>query len=82
VFDDAFPGMTLHEVLEEGGGQLDALGRHTVAALLSAASAEVDYDLTVEQVIAAFNAVFPGSDSEYEAQKNIFANLNEQGCPL
>ena len=37
-FDDAFPGMTLLEVLSQGGGGLNALGRHTVAALLNAAS--------------------------------------------
>ncbi|MDH3224417.1 MAG: hypothetical protein OEO23_11935, partial [Gemmatimonadota bacterium] len=38
AFEDAFPGMTLLEVLKQGGGGLKALGRHTVAALLNAAS--------------------------------------------
>jgi hypothetical protein len=80
VFDDAFPGMTLLEVLQQGGGGLKALGRHTVAALLSSASSGVDYDLSTAQVISAFNAVFPGGD--YEGQKDIFAGFNEQGCPL
>lgn len=45
-FDDAFPGMTLLEVLKQGGGGLKALGRHTVAALLNTASDGVAYDLT------------------------------------
>jgi hypothetical protein len=80
VFEDAFPGMTLLQVLAQGGGGLTALGRHTVAALLNTASEGVDYDLSTAQVIADFNAVFPGGD--YEGQKNIFAGLNEQGCPL
>jgi hypothetical protein len=80
VFEDAFPGKTLLEVLNLGGGGLNALGRHTVAALLNAASSGVDYDLTTAQVIAGFNGVFPGGD--YEGQKNIFEGFNQQGCPL
>jgi hypothetical protein len=80
VFDNAFPGKTLLQVLENGGGGLDALGRHTVAALLNSASNGVNYGLTPAQVIAAFNAVFPGGN--YEGQKNIFAALNERNCPL
>lgn len=80
VFENAFPGKTLLQVLETGGGGLEALGRHTVAALLNAASPGVSSDLTVSQVIAKFNAVFPGGN--YEALKNEFAGFNEQGCPL
>jgi hypothetical protein len=80
VFENAFPGMTLVEVASTGGGGLEALGRHTVAALLNAASSGVDYDLTTAQVISAFNAVYPGGD--YETLKNRFESLNQQGCPL
>jgi hypothetical protein len=80
VFEDAFPGMTLLEVASQGGGGLNALGRHTVAALLNAASAGVDYDMTAAEVIAAFNAVFPGGD--YAGLKDTFEGFNEQGCPL
>ena len=80
VFANAFPGMTLLEVLSLGGGGLNALGRHTVAALLNAASADVDGEFTVAQVIAAFDAAF--ASGNYETQKNIFAVSNELGCPL
>jgi hypothetical protein len=80
VFENAFPGLTLLQVLELQGGGLNALGRQTVAALLSAASPDVDYDLTPAEVIAAFNAVFPGGD--YETLKNRLDFLNNQGCPL
>ncbi|HEX9727253.1 MAG TPA: hypothetical protein VGA37_01960 [Gemmatimonadales bacterium] len=79
VFDDAFSGKTLLDVLRQGGGGLNALGRHTVAALLNAASG-VNSGFTVGDVINAFNAVYPGSD--YEGQKNIFEASNEAGCPL
>lgn len=81
-FEDAFPGRTLHDVVKKGGGGLDALGRHTVAALLNAANAEVGYDLTAQEVIDAFNAVHPGSKRDYETLKNEFERFNEQGCPL
>ncbi len=82
VFEDAFPGKTFVEVMSTGGGGLDALGRHTVAALLNAASSGVSYDLTVADVIAGFNNAYPGSKNQYNAQKDIFEAFNEQGCPL
>ncbi len=80
VFENAFPGRTLVQVLGQGGGGLNALGRHTVAALLNGGSTGVSFDLSAQQVINGFNAVFPEGD--YEGQKNIFASFNEQGCPL
>lgn len=82
VFENAFPGKTLLQVVSQGGGGLDALGRHTVAALLNAAHPDVSYDLTVEQVISKFNAVFPGNNRAYNTLKDEFEAFNEQGCPL
>lgn len=79
VFENAFPGMTLVQVLEQGGGGLYALGRHTVAALLNGASPAVEFELSAAQVISQFNGVFPGGD--YEGLKNDFAYLNERYCP-
>lgn len=81
VFDDAFPGKTLLQVLSAGGGGLTALGRHTVAALLSSAHAGVNYGVsTPAEVIGAFNAAYPGSD--YTTLKDRFERFNEAGCPL
>ena len=80
VFENAFPGMTLLQVLGQGGGGLKALGRHTVAALLNGASADVDADMTAQEVINAFNAVFPGGN--YSGLQGTLAGFNEQGCPL
>lgn len=82
VFEDAFPGKTLLEVLSKGGGGLKALGRHTVAALLNAASADVGYDLSVSEVINMFNSVYPGSKASYNGVKDILEGFNELGCPL
>ena len=84
VFDDAFPGMTLLDVLKQGGGGLKALGRHTVAALLSAASPGVSYDLTGAQVIAMFNVEYNAQypDGDYSGLKNTFEYFNVMGCPI
>ena len=82
VFEDAFPGKSLSQVLGQGGNQfgLNALGRHTVAALLNAAT--LDYGLSVGEVVDLFNDVFPGTKSSYNDLKDLFEDLNEQGCPL
>ncbi len=81
IFEDTFTGMSLLEVLKQGGGGIKALGRHTVAALLNSASSDVEYNATVESVISAFNAAAAGN-TDIEGQKNIFNDFNEQGCPL
>jgi cysteine-rich repeat protein len=82
VFEDAFPDRTLREVTRLKRGGLNALGRHTAAALLNAASADVDYGLSQEEVIESFNAVYDGSDDAIESLKDDFESLNEMGCPL
>ncbi len=85
VFEDAFPGKTLLQVLQpQNAGpnvKLNALGRHTVAALLNASSS-VEYPYSESGVIALFNGTYPGTDGEYLALKDIFAGFNELGCPL
>ncbi len=81
-FEDAFPGMTLVQVLGNGGGGLNALGRHTVAALLNSANSGVSFEDSPAQVVAAFNNVFPGTKGQYNTLKNQFAGLNERLCPL
>lgn len=81
-FEDAFPGMTMHQVLSQGGGGLKALGRHTVAALLNAANPDVDYAYTAAQVISMFNSVYPGTPEQYEVLKYTFEAENERRCDL
>ncbi len=82
VFANAFPGKTLLQVLSQGGGGLKALGRHTVAALLSAASPDVNYDLAPNDVIDLFNRAYAAGRKYYERLKNFFERLNQQHCPL
>lgn len=79
----AFTGKTLLEVLGLNGGGMNALGRHAVAALLNAASADVAYDLSVAQVISSFNSAYgSGNARTIERQKDLFDMLNNLGCPL
>jgi hypothetical protein len=75
-------GLTLLDGVKLRGGKVNALIRHAVAALLNAANPNVDYDYTEQQVIDKFNAAIAGSAADIENQKNDFARLNEQGCPL
>lgn len=82
VFEDAFPGKTLLEVLWTGGGKEYGLGRHTVAALLNAASGGVSYPISEQGVIDMFNDTYPGTRYEYNQKKNAFEVANEAGCPL
>ena len=94
-FENAFPGMTLLDVLKQGGGGQKALGRHLVAALLNAAYFEstpqylynvplwVGDTITVPgEVVHVFNDLFPGTRREYTTLKNRLAAANETGCPL
>jgi cysteine-rich repeat protein len=82
VFENAFPGMTLLDVLNQGGGGLKALGRHTVAALLNSQSDGVSYDIPGAAVINSFNAVYPGQKASYESVKDLLQGFNESNCPL
>ena len=74
--DDA----TLLEALQSGGGGINALARHAVAALLNAASGDVDSDYTVAEVIALVQDAVESGD--FETAKNLLAASNEAGCPL
>lgn len=78
VFENAFPNLTLLQVLSQGGGGLNALGRATVSALLNSTSVNSPY--TAAQVILMFNAVYPGTSSQYDA---LAASLTlTENCPL
>ena len=74
VFANAFPGKTLQQVLETGGGGLNALGRQTVSAYFNALT-DMNYEYTAEEVIAAFNAAYASGD--YTTLKNTFESLTD-----
>ena len=81
VFGVDVPGNpTLLDALNSGGGGINALMRHAVAALLNASNPDVDSDFTVAEVIALVQEAIATGD--FERIKNILAAANEQGCPL
>jgi len=71
--------ITLLQALGLRGGGVNELIRHTVAALLNAASGDVSYDLNESDVTSRYTAAIGG---DVEGQKEEFAAFNEQGCPL
>jgi uncharacterized repeat protein (TIGR01451 family) len=81
VFGVSVPGSpTLLDALNSGGGGINALMRHAVAALLNASNPDVDSDFTVAEVIALVQEAIETGD--IERIKDILAAANEQGCPL
>jgi hypothetical protein len=76
--EDAFPGKSLVQVLGQGGGGLNALGRIIVGAYLNA-STVAGFPYTPAQVIADFQAVHPGGD--YNALKAKYEALQDP-CPF
>ena len=71
---------SLLQALKLDGGGYKALMRHAVAALLNAASSNVNYFYSEAEVIALVQDAFATGD--YETVKNLLAAQNEPGCPL
>lgn len=81
VFGRDVPGTpTLLDALRGRGGGLTALMRHATAALLNASSAEVSYPYGTSEVVKLFQKAVDSGD--YDTTKDLFAGLNETGCPL
>jgi hypothetical protein len=81
VFDvDDSLGLTLLRALQIGGGGERALYRHATAALLNAASPDVNYPYTVGQVITMVQSAY--ATGMFEDIKNLFETANQAGCPL
>ena len=79
--DEFDPNITLLQALKLKGGGVNALARHAVAALLNAASPDVDSGWTTTDVIAAVQAALAGG-GDIEGTKDELASYNESGCPL
>jgi hypothetical protein len=71
---------TLLDAVSANGGGENALGRHAVAALLNAASADVASSFTTADVIQMVQDAYESGD--FETVKDQFEADNETGCPL
>jgi hypothetical protein len=77
------PSTTLLEALQTGGGGVNALLRHAVAAVLNAASPDVNFAFEVADIVADMNAALLSRDAEaIEDLKDELAGANESSCPL
>jgi len=75
----SYASLTFDQALSLGGGGLDALLRQAVAALLNAASPDVDYPLSTADVISMTNAAIASGD--YESTKDLFDEFNNLTAP-
>jgi len=73
VFEDAFPNLTLQQVLELNGGGLNALGRQTVSAYFNALT--LNYEYTPQEVIDMFNAAY--ASGNYNTLKALFESKTD-----
>ncbi|NNG16785.1 MAG: hypothetical protein HKM89_09910 [Gemmatimonadales bacterium] len=71
---------TLYDAVTAKGGGENALGRHSVAALLNATHPDVAASLSEAEVIQLVQDAF--SSGDFETAKNTLAAANELGCPL
>ena len=76
------PNKTFYQALRSGGGGVNALGRHAVAALLNAAAlGKSRFGLSAAEVISMVRAALaPGGN--VEGTKNTFESFNESSCAL
>ncbi len=86
-FEDVFvvqskstSGMTLLDALKKGGGGINALNRHAVAALLNHTNSYVSYLFSEASVISLVQQAYNSGD--YEIIKMTLAYQNEMGSTL
>jgi hypothetical protein len=71
------------QALNANQGDLAALTRHAMAALLNATSPAVDYEFSAADIVTWYNQAVAGTYAgTIEDLKNMLAAANEQGCPL
>ena len=75
----AYTNTTFLQALSLGGGGLNALLRHAVAALLNSTHPEGAYPLTADQIIALVNAGIASGD--HETVKSQLDEANNLGSP-
>ncbi|WP_198320983.1 SdrD B-like domain-containing protein [Azohydromonas aeria] len=82
IFGVDVPGAapTLLQALGAGGGGVNALLRHSAAALLNASNPNIDYLYTREQVVSMVKAAF--ASGSYDGTKDLFAVQNEKEADL
>jgi hypothetical protein len=76
----SFSPATLGNAVALGGGGENALARHAVAALLNAATPNLNYAYSSGEIIAGVQDAY--ATGEFEAFKDLLDKANNAGCPL
>ncbi len=72
---------TLMQALEATGGDVNALARHAVAALLNACDEDIAYPMSEAKIIAAVQeALKPGNEDQIGPLKDMLDMYNNLGC--
>jgi hypothetical protein len=79
-FDAFSPDITLMKALNLGGGGKTKLARQGVAALLDAAHPDVEYPLSIGDVLNAVHDAL--ASGQYEPLATTLDEYNNLGCPL
>jgi len=74
--------MPLQQALGATGGGLNALLRHSVAAVLNASSPHVDYAMTTSEIILSVQAAVAGGATSVENLKTKLDTYNNAGANL
>jgi len=78
-------GDTLMEVLQSqapGNNAQGSLDWHACAAVLNALADPIEYGATGAEVVAAYQKAMMEGQGQHGALHDIFADLNERGCPI
>lgn len=73
-------GGTLLEAVERGGKGEKSLGKHAVAALLNAASPDVNYAFTTGEVIRMVQDAY--EEDDFDPARKVLEKENKRGCPI
>lgn len=78
VFQNAFPGMTLGDVLKLSGNGLNGLGREAVSALLNANNPNLAYAFDKDEIIRMFDDAY--SSKHYDDGSHKLGDENHKHC--
>ena len=79
-FGSALGGRTLYQALGTGGGGINALLRHSVAAVLNAGHPGIDYPWTTQQIVDAVNLAIASGPSAITALATKLDSYNNFGA--
>jgi hypothetical protein len=76
-------GYTFRDALGYGGGnKAQILLRNAIGSVLNIASTEINYPLTMSELISKVNLALSGSDKDKTGLNEVLDEYNNLGCPF